>query len=68
MPFRTIRIGAWERSILWEEKIKQLLSMKLNRHEFNMMILIRLVEGLLITLVREVSFNWHMKMDIAMTV
>lgn len=53
----TIRIGAWERSILWEEKIKQLLSMKLNRHEFNMMILIRLVEGLLITLVREMDYR-----------
>ncbi|XP_022816749.1 adenylate cyclase type 10-like [Spodoptera litura] len=51
----TIRVGAWERSILWEEKIKQLLSMKLNRHEFNMMIIIRLVEGLLITLVREMD-------------
>ncbi|CAH0695976.1 unnamed protein product [Spodoptera exigua] len=49
----TIRVGAWERSILWEEKIKQLLSMKLNTNEFNMMIVIRLVEGLLIALVRE---------------
>uniref|UniRef100_A0A2A4J100 Guanylate cyclase domain-containing protein n=1 Tax=Heliothis virescens TaxID=7102 RepID=A0A2A4J100_HELVI len=51
----TIRVGAWERSILWEEKIKQLLSMKLCRNEFNMMISIRLVEGLLITLVREMD-------------
>nr|XP_049701323.1 adenylate cyclase type 10 [Helicoverpa armigera] len=51
----TIRVGAWERSILWEEKIKQLLSMKLGKHEFNMMISMRLVEGLLITLVREMD-------------
>lgn len=35
--------------------IKQLMSIKINKHEFNMMIVIRLVEGLLITLVREVS-------------
>ncbi|KAJ8717345.1 hypothetical protein PYW08_005744 [Mythimna loreyi] len=51
----TTRVGAWERSILWEEKIKQLMSLKMNKHEFNMMIVIRLVEGLLITLVREMD-------------
>ncbi|XP_063831003.1 uncharacterized protein LOC135080250 [Ostrinia nubilalis] len=51
----TIRVGTWERSILWEEKIKQLLSMKFEKHEFNIMILVRLVEGLLITLVKEMD-------------
>ncbi|XP_037295199.1 adenylate cyclase type 10 isoform X2 [Manduca sexta] len=51
----TIRIGAWERSILWEEKIKQIMSMKFEQHEFNIMMLVRLVEGLLITLVNEMD-------------
>ncbi|KAJ8717997.1 hypothetical protein PYW07_005927 [Mythimna separata] len=51
----TIRVGAWERSITWEEKIKQLMSIKMNKHDFNMMLVIRLVEGLLITLVREME-------------
>ncbi|XP_026743294.1 adenylate cyclase type 10-like [Trichoplusia ni] len=51
----TIRMGAWERSILWEEKIKQLLVMKLDKHEFTIMMVIRLVEGLLVTLVKEMD-------------
>lgn len=52
---RTVRIGSWEQSIIWEEKIRNILSMKYKEHEFNIMMLIRLVEGLLITLVKEVS-------------
>ncbi|KAL0869690.1 hypothetical protein ABMA27_005935 [Loxostege sticticalis] len=51
----TTRIGAWERAIMWEEKIRQILSMKFEKHEFNIMILVRLVEGLLITLVKEMD-------------
>nr|XP_037873495.1 adenylate cyclase type 10 isoform X1 [Bombyx mori] len=49
----TVRIGSWEQSIIWEEKIRKILSMKYKEHEFNIMMLIRLVEGLLITLVKE---------------
>lgn len=48
-------MGAWERSILWEEKIQQLLCKKFEKNEFNAMMLARLIEGLLITLVKQVS-------------
>ncbi|XP_053615027.1 adenylate cyclase type 10-like [Plodia interpunctella] len=52
----TIRIGAWERSILWEEKIKKLQgNLKYEKYEFGTMIVVRLLEGMLITLVREMS-------------
>ncbi|CAB3231781.1 unnamed protein product [Arctia plantaginis] len=50
-----IRIGAWERSILWEEKIQQLLCKKFEKNEFNAMMLARLIEGLLITLVKQMD-------------
>ncbi|KOB71684.1 putative Adenylate cyclase type 10 [Operophtera brumata] len=53
----TIRIGAWEKSILWEDKIKQIMSMTFEKHEFNIMFMGRLVEGLLITLVKEVAIS-----------
>ncbi|XP_060805393.1 adenylate cyclase type 10 isoform X1 [Amyelois transitella] len=52
----TIRVGAWERSILWDEKIKKIRgNVKLEKYEFGTMIVVRLLEGLLITLVREMS-------------
>lgn len=53
--FRTVRIGAWEKSILWEDKVKEIMALNLEKHECNIMILVRLVEGLLITLVKEVN-------------
>ncbi|KAI8419937.1 hypothetical protein MSG28_008555 [Choristoneura fumiferana] len=53
MWLMTIRIGAWERTILWEDKIKQVTTMDFKEHEFNLLLLVRLVEGLLIMLVRE---------------
>lgn len=55
-PFRTIRLGIWEKSIMWEEKIKQVVTMKFESHEFYAMILVRLIEGLLIGMVEEVIF------------
>ncbi|XP_075981642.1 adenylate cyclase type 10-like [Anticarsia gemmatalis] len=55
MWLATIRIGAWERAILWEEKIKQRLSNKFERNEFNTNMLIILIEGILITLVKEMD-------------
>ncbi|XP_073953572.1 adenylate cyclase type 10-like [Choristoneura fumiferana] len=55
MWLMTIRIGAWERTILWEDKIKQVTTMDFKEHEFNLLLLVRLVEGLLIMLVREID-------------
>ncbi|XP_013163022.1 PREDICTED: adenylate cyclase type 10-like isoform X2 [Papilio xuthus] len=51
----TIRVGIWEKSIMWEDKIKQLVSMKYESHEFCAMILVRLIEGLLISMVQEID-------------
>ncbi|RVE44895.1 hypothetical protein evm_010442 [Chilo suppressalis] len=51
----TVRVGTWERSILWEEKIRQIVAMKFENDEYNMMILMRLAEGLVITLVKEMD-------------
>ncbi|CAH2042556.1 unnamed protein product, partial [Iphiclides podalirius] len=50
----TIRLGVWERSAMWEEKIKQLVTMKFESHEFYAMILVRLLEGIMIRMVEEV--------------
>ncbi|KAM3963167.1 uncharacterized protein ACR2FA_002530 [Aphomia sociella] len=51
----TIRIGAWERSILWEEKIRNIMTTKMGKYEYSIMLLVRLVEGLIITLVSEMD-------------
>ncbi|KAJ0174028.1 hypothetical protein K1T71_010174 [Dendrolimus kikuchii] len=59
----TIRIGAWEKSILWEEKIKE-FTFKFDKNEFNTMIPIRITEGLLISLVHEMN-NRNVKKIIA---
>ncbi|XP_059059672.1 adenylate cyclase type 10-like [Achroia grisella] len=48
----TIRAGAWERSILWEDKIR---ASNMDKHDISIMILVRLVEGLIITLVNEMN-------------
>lgn len=55
--YRTIRIGAWESAILWEEQINKIVTLKFEQNEFSVMLLVRLVEGLLITLVNEVNFD-----------
>ncbi|XP_026320727.1 adenylate cyclase type 10-like [Hyposmocoma kahamanoa] len=60
----TVRLGAWERSILWEEKIRQLYTIYTKEpHEFSTMLLTRLIEGFLITLVREIDHG-NMKQTI----
>ncbi|XP_045537580.1 adenylate cyclase type 10-like [Papilio machaon] len=51
----TIRVGIWEKSIMWEDKIKQLVTKKYENHEFCAMILVRLIEGLLISMVQEID-------------
>ncbi|CAG9563860.1 unnamed protein product [Danaus chrysippus] len=51
----TIRTGAWERCVVWEERIKKLQTAKIEKHEYKIMILVRLAEGFLIMLVREID-------------
>ncbi|KAJ2948304.1 hypothetical protein O0L34_g7541 [Tuta absoluta] len=51
----TLRVGAWERAILWEDKIKEILPSEYLNTELNLMLLSRLVEAVIIQLVSELD-------------
>ncbi|XP_045502162.1 adenylate cyclase type 10-like [Colias croceus] len=51
----TIRVGLWEKSIMWNEKIEQIQHLENVNHEYYTSLMLRLVEGYLIDLVRELN-------------
>ncbi|CAK1552980.1 unnamed protein product [Leptosia nina] len=49
----TIRVGMWEKSVLWSDKIKLIQDMECTNHEYYTSMLLLVVEGYLVDLVRE---------------
>ncbi|XP_045486493.1 adenylate cyclase type 10-like [Pieris rapae] len=51
----TIRVGMWEKSVIWNDKIEEIQKMESTIHEYYTSMMLMVVEGYMIDLVRELN-------------